>query len=132
MVTEEDRRRADLAEEELQVSVALQLSMDATRNPEALITPAVVVKNRDDERVHTQPVIPGGNDEDEDINRLVTNDDTKSVVSQWGRRTDQGSETHKDKVEKINTDEGEEEEMEEEQDLKQDDPTKWELAKSNF
>ena len=29
-------------------------------------------------------------------------------------------------------DEGEEEEMEEEQDLKQDDPTKWELAKSNF
>jgi hypothetical protein len=32
----------------------------------------------------------------------------------------------------ITNDENEEEEMEEEQDLKQDDPTKWELSKSNF
>ena len=32
----------------------------------------------------------------------------------------------------ITNDESEEEEMEEEQDLKQDDPTKWELSKSNF
>jgi len=105
IVTEEERRRADLAEKDLQVSVALQLSMDSARNLQSLITPKVMVDSNPKVRVNTISILPGGREEDDDINRLVANDDTKSVVSQWGRRTDQESDTHMENVAKINNEE---------------------------
>ena len=105
VLNEEDRRRADLEEEDRQVSVALQLSMDDTKTP-GVATPMNLVKPKTDDKVAILPVLPGGRDEDENINRLITNEDTKSVVSQWGRRTDQGSESHKDNKEQVHKDEG--------------------------
>ena len=43
VLNEEDRRRADLEEEDRQVSVALQLSMDDTKNPGSVLTPKILV-----------------------------------------------------------------------------------------
>jgi hypothetical protein len=55
--------------------------------------------------VNTISVLPGGREQYDDITRLIANDDSKSVVSQWGRRTDQESDIHIDNVEKVNKEE---------------------------
>ena len=89
-------------DEDLQVSVALQLSMDSARN---VLPMNPKEQPNPNDGVNVTPALTGGRQEDDDINRLVSNDDTKSVVSQWGRRTDQGSETHKENVANMDNDE---------------------------